>query len=104
MKFIIGLILLASPSVFAKDSLPESKVPVKEGYGTMNMDEFKGLNNQVKMPKSGVTFSQTCKGKSGVEYKATDNGYEACLREAQMDNTINNKNGAQPGMGVHIGN
>lgn len=108
MKYLIFLALFIPAALFAKDlkeskDAAETKVPVKEGYGTLNMDEFKDMNRPTS-GKSGMTFTQTCKGKSGVEYKAGDHGYEACLREAQLDNTIGNKNGASPGVGVQFGN
>lgn len=108
MKMLIALILALPVFVFAKDTekkaeLQETKVPVKEGYGTMNMDEFKGMNKPTSS-KSGVSFTQGCKGKTGIEYKESDPGYEGCLREAQMDNAAGNKNGSAPSMGVNFGN
>lgn len=108
MKLILFFTLFIPTLAFGKEpqknNLPlhEGKVPVKEGYETLNMDEFKNVNQSVAS-KSGVTFSQTCRGRSGVEYKSNESGYESCLREAQLDNTHNNMNRVTPG-GIKVGN
>ena len=107
MKTLFALVLIAPLFSFAKNTettsaAAETKVPVKEGYETLDMNQFKDLNRPSKSG-GGVSFTSNCTSKSGVQHKETDAGYAACLREAQLDNSMGTKNGATPNVGIKLG-
>lgn len=71
MKTLLALLLIAPLFSLAKsvETKPESaatKVPVKEGYETLDMNQFKDL--QRPTGKSGVKFTTGCTSKSGVQF------------------------------------
>ena len=108
MKSLFILLLITPAFTLAKSPEPkseitETRVPVKEGYETMDMNQFKNLDGGTKSGKSGVSFTSSCTGKNGVQFSEGQTGYDGCLREAQMDNSIGNKNGATPNFGVQLG-
>ncbi|KYG66820.1 hypothetical protein AZI86_07215 [Bdellovibrio bacteriovorus] len=103
MKILFALILIAPLFSFAQTETKNTKVPVKEGYETMDMNQFKDLDRPTKPGGASVKFSSNCVSKTGVQYKEQDSGYAACLREAQMDNAQGLKSGATPSMGVKFG-
>lgn len=105
MKTVFTLLFCMPFLCFAKSpeksEIPETKVPVKEGYETMDMNQFKDLNRPSKSGPS-VKFQIGCTSKSGVQYKEGDTGYEACLSEASGDNATGPKQGATP-VGIKFG-
>lgn len=108
MKSLFTLLLFAPLIVFAKSTDTKSentdtKVPVKEGYETLDMKQFNDLNRPTKSGGSGLKFSTNCTSKTGIQYKEGDSGYAGCLREAQMDNAQGLKNGASPNVDVKFG-
>lgn len=107
MKIFFALILITPLFSLAESTDSKSqhaeKVPVKEGYETLDMNQFNDLNRPTKSGGASVKFSSNCVSKTGVQYKEKDSGYAACLREAQMDNAQGLKNGATPNMGVKFG-
>ena len=103
MKIFFALILITPLFSFAKNEATGTKVPVKEGYETMDMNQFKDLDRPTKSGGTSVQFSSNCVSKTGVQYKEKDSGYAACLREADIDKAQGLKNGATPNMGVKFG-
>ena len=104
MKALFAFILMAPFLSYAKTEITETKVPVKEGYEKLDMNQFKDIQRPNKGAGSGVQFSTVCTSKSGVQYKPEDSGFETCLREADADKAQGLKSGATPNMGVKIGN
>lgn len=108
MKIISALIIFVYPLfIFAKDDLKktDSKKTISEqdGYQTLDMNQFKGLDSNQPPGESKIKFSGGCKSKGGLEYKIRDAGYESCLREIEMDHSMENKNGAGRAAGFTIG-
>ena len=104
---IVALVALSHTS-FANDGVTtvesqERKVPVKEGYQKLDLNQFKGLDTSQSAGRPGGHFSTGCKSKSGVESKAGDPGYESCLKEIELDQSARDNNGAKPSMSVTFG-
>lgn len=102
MKALFALILIAPLFSFAQTETTDTKVPVKDGYETMDMSQFKDLDRPTKSG-ANVKFSSRCTSKTGLKYKEQDSGYAACLREADHDKAQGIKKGATPDMGIKFG-
>lgn len=108
MKAILFLILLIPFFALAAEPViapvnDAAKVPVKDGFQTMDMNQFDKLSAQPSRSKAPVQFSSGCINKMGKEFKSGDLGYQACLQEAQTDAAAGSKNGASPSLGITIG-
>lgn len=82
-------IILFSTSCFAEVSSKvnevSQKVPMKPGYETLNMDEFKNIDSTLNGANTKFNFKVGCRWKSGLEVKSTDVGYDSCMRELEAD-------------------
>ncbi len=108
MKAILFLIYLVPSFCLAAEPVKEpakdaAKIPVKDGFQTMDMNQFDKLNTNPSHNKTPVQVSSGCINKMGKEFKSGDLGYQACLQEAQTDAAAGSKNGASPSLGITLG-
>ncbi|WP_347359625.1 hypothetical protein [Bdellovibrio sp.] len=92
---IVASVLAFHFSVLADEA--NVKVPVPEGFGTMEME---GMPSEVSQ-KSKVKFSSSCTDITGRTIKQGDAGYETCLSDVKLKSVnqkqSDNKNSTNPG-------
>ncbi len=107
MKIILAIFLAVSFSgkIFADQTAAETakKVPVKEGFAPMDMNQFKGISSGQPEGNSKIKIEGKCKTSSGAEIKVGDNGYDLCVRQSELDKANNKKSGAENTIGVTFG-
>ncbi len=75
-----GRTLDLSPTKKSMAVASKSKIR-DDGYERIDMSQFKEF--EISSQKSGV--KSTCTGKSGVKYKQNQNGFESCLKQAELE-------------------
>ncbi|MNL15434.1 hypothetical protein D3C87_1364200 [compost metagenome] len=75
--FIFVLCLGLSQSVLAEDA--GKKVPVKEGYGTLDMKQMTPPGEPSQVKKSGVTTKVGCLDMTGKTLSQGEPGFDACV-------------------------
>ncbi|MNL23756.1 hypothetical protein D3C87_1451580 [compost metagenome] len=99
MKLVLMALMVsfaASNSAFAEDR----KVPVKEGYGTLDMSDYNKHSRNQDAKRSKVTVSTSCTDTVGKEHKQGEMGYDSCLINAKNPVDANKTN---PQMNVKFG-
>jgi hypothetical protein len=100
MKFLVSaVLLLVSIQGFAEEP---KKVPVKEGYGTLDMSAYnKHTATQSDSGKSNISATTSCTDTAGMEHQQGDAAYDACLINAKPANGAIKS--SKPGVGVKFG-
>lgn len=80
-SLILSLILSLCPSLGLATQPSTGKS--LEGYETMDMNQFKGLNNVVS--KSGSKFKATCANVAGEAIPETDPRFNDCMSRTAME-------------------
>lgn len=99
MKFVLMTLLISfavSTSALAEDK----KVPVKEGYGTLDMSDYNKHSENQTSGKAKVTFTSSCTDTVGKEHKQGDSGFDSCLINSKSPIDANKTN---PQMNVKFG-
>lgn len=107
-NFMVIIFMLAfSCSGYSEETT--TKVPVPEGFGTMEME---GMPAELsKKAKSKVTFSSSCIDITGRTIKEGEAGYETCLSDVKLkslnnskaDNSKSQNSGPQMNMNFNVG-
>lgn len=103
LHFITSTLLVFSAcQAFAQDE--GEKVPVKEGYETLDMSEYQAFE-QTKAPtkKSDAKFSTSCKDITGAEFKQGQAGYETCLGQVKPGKTSDKEPGNSMNFNMDLG-
>jgi hypothetical protein len=99
MKFILTLFLCLglTPFVFADDA--GTKVPVKDGYGTLDMKQMGPPGELLQAKKSNVETKIGCLDVTGRTLSQGDPGFETCV----MNRTPKNPGDTPSNLNIQFG-
>lgn len=108
MKNFMVIVFMLAFSCSGYSEETNGKVPVPEGFGTMEME---GMPELSKESKSKITFSSSCIDITGRTIKEGEAGYETCLSDVKLKSLNNSKadksksqnSGPQMNMNFNVG-
>ncbi|WP_374078091.1 hypothetical protein [Bdellovibrio bacteriovorus] len=103
LHFITAAVLVFTSShALAQDE--GEKVPVKEGYETLDMSEYQAFEKtKVPSKKGGTKFSTSCKDITGAEFKQGEAGYETCLGQVKPGKSSDKEPGNSMNVNMDLG-
>jgi hypothetical protein len=94
---MVLLLLCLAQSVFAEDV--NKKVPVKDGYGTLDMKQMAPPGDLPQSKKSNVTTNVGCLDNTGRTFTQGEAGFETCV----MNRVPKNPGDTPTNMNVQFG-